>query len=201
MSRLLLVRHGDTELNSRERYWGLSDIELSEAGLRQAERLRDRLATEKISAVYSSQLQRALLTAEVIVSSHQLGVTVCNELRETNFGRVEGLTFAEISRLYPELTEQWVNWSLQLRFPGGDSVSEVSQRVSEFMRRLEGHAPEEMVLVVAHAGTLRMLVCQLLELELKRWRQIRIDLASLSIVETYPQGAVLTLLNDVSHLV
>ena len=201
MSRLLLVRHGDTELNSRERYWGLSDIELSEAGLRQAERLRDRLATEKISAVYSSQLQRALLTAEVIVSRHQLGVTVCNELQETNFGRVEGLTFAEISRLYPELTEQWVNWSLQLRFPGGDSVSEVSQRVSEFMRRLEGHAPEEMVLVVAHAGTLRMLVCQLLELELKRWRQIRIDLASLSIVETYPQGAVLTLLNDVSHLV
>ncbi len=66
MSRFILVRHGDTKLNSRERFWGHSDVELSAAGVAQAEKLRDRLATEKISAIYSSELQRALLTAETI---------------------------------------------------------------------------------------------------------------------------------------
>ena len=200
MSRLLLVRHGDTELNSRERYWGQTDIELSAAGLRQAEKLRDRLAAEKIDVVYSSGLQRASLTAKIIASRHQLDVITCAELRETNFGKIEGLTFDEVSRLYPELTELWVNWSLQLKFPDGESVDELNSRVSKFLDRLKKHAPDETILIVAHAGPLRLLVCRLLGIELQHWRQIRINLASLSIVETYPQGAVLSLLNDVSHL-
>ena len=200
MSRLLLVRHGDTELNSRERYWGQTDIELSEAGLRQAEKLRDRLAAEKIDVVYSSGLQRASLTAKIIASRHQLDVITCAELRETNFGKIEGLTFDEVSRLYPELTELWVNWSLQLKFPDGESVDELNSRVSKFLDRLKKHAPDETILIVAHAGPLRLLVCRLLGIELQHWRQIRINLASLSIVETYPRGAVLSLLNDVSHL-
>ena len=200
MSRLLLVRHGDTELNSRERYWGHTDIKLSEAGLRQAEKLRDRLATEKIDVIYSSELQRASETAKIIASRHQLDVTTCAELRETNFGKIEGLTFDEVSRLYPELTKLWVNWSLQLKFPDGESVDELNSRVSKFLDRLKKHAPDETILIVAHAGPLRLLVCRLLGIELQHWRQIRINLASLSIVETYPQGAVLSLLNDVSHL-
>jgi len=200
LSRLLLVRHGDTELNSRERYWGQTDIELSAAGLRQAEKLRDRLAAEKIDVIYSSGLQRASLTAKIIASRHQLDVITCAELRETNFGKIEGLTFDEVSRLYPELTELWVNWSLQLKFPDGESVDELNSRVSKFLDRLKKHAPDETILIVAHAGPLRLLVCRLLGIELQHWRQIRINLASLSIVETYPRGAVLSLLNDVSHL-
>ncbi|GAG69254.1 unnamed protein product, partial [marine sediment metagenome] len=76
------MRHGDTELNSAERYWGRSDVKLSAAGLRQAEKLRDRLAVEKIDAVYSSDLERSLVTAEIIASSHQLAVITCAELRE-----------------------------------------------------------------------------------------------------------------------
>ena len=92
MSRLLLVRHGDTELNSAERYWGNTDVKLSDAGFRQAERLRDRLATERIDAIYSSELRRASATAEIIASSHRLHVIICAELREMNFGELEGLT-------------------------------------------------------------------------------------------------------------
>ena len=200
MSRLLLVRHGDTELNSAERYWGHTDVELSAAGLRQAERLRDRLATEKINAIYSSDLLRASVTAKIIASRHQLDVITCAELQEINFGDVEGLTFDEISRLYPEVTKLWVERSLKLEYPGGESLDQFNNRVSKFQDRLEKHAAEETILIVAHSGVLRTLVCQLLGIELRyRW-QFRLDFASLSIVETYPQGAVLSLLNDVSHL-
>ena len=65
MAKLILVRHGDTALNSRERYWGASDIKLSEDGVRQAEQLRSRLADEKIDIIYSSKLQRASHTAKI----------------------------------------------------------------------------------------------------------------------------------------
>ena len=77
MSRLFLARHGDTELNSAERYWGCTDVKLSADGLRQAERLRDRLAEEKIDVVYSSDLKRASVTPQTIASKHQLDVTHC----------------------------------------------------------------------------------------------------------------------------
>ena len=200
MSRLLLVRHGDTELNSRERYWGHSDVKLSAAGLKQAEKLCDRLATEKIDAIYSSDLERASLTAKIIASRHQLEVITCAELQEINFGSVEGLTFDEIIRLYPELTELWTSWSRQLRFPDGECVDELNCRVSKFLGRLKKRASDEAILVVAHAGPLRLLVCHLLGIEPQRWREVRLKLASLSIVETNPQGAELRLLNDVSHL-
>ena len=199
MSRLFLVRHGDTALNSRERYWGRSDVKLSDAGVKQAEKLRDRLAAEKIATIYSSDLQRALLTAKIIASKHQLAVITCAELQEINFGKIEGLTFNEISQLYPELAKLWVNWSSRLKFPDGESVDELNCRVSKFLDRLKQHAPDEQILVVAHAAPLRLLVCRLLGIEIRHWRQIRISLASLSIVDNH-QEAVLTLLNDVSHL-
>jgi len=200
LSRLLLVRHGETELNSSERYWGRTDVTLSAAGLRQAERLRDRLATEKLNAVYSSDLRRASLTADTIASRHKLEVITCPELREIDFGQLEGLTFDQIGRLYPEVTRLWMERSPELKYPDGESIYQLNNRVSDFMRRLEKHANEETILIVAHSGVLRTLACQLLGIEPQHRWQIRLDLASLTVIETYPQGAILTLLNDVSHL-
>ncbi len=200
MSRIFLVRHGDTESNSADRFWGWTDVRLSDSGIKQAEQLRDRLSTERIDAIYSSNLCRASGTARIIAAGLQSGIVTCDELREINFGRVEGLTFNEISRLYPELTELWFARDLSFQFPGGESVTELNNRVNKFLRRLAKHTLEETILVVAHSGVLRLLICNLLGIELWHWRQIRLDLASLSIVETYPEVALLRLLNDVSHL-
>jgi len=200
LSRLLLVRHGETELNSAERYWGRTDVALSAAGLRQAERLRDRLAKEKINAIYSSDLRRSSQTAETIASRHKLEVTICPELREIDFGQLEGLTFDQINRLHPEVTQMWMERSPDLKYPGGESIYQLNNRVDVFMRRLEKHDEQETILIVAHSGILRTLACQLLGMELQRRWQIRLDLASLTVIETYPQGAILTLLNDTNHL-
>lgn len=194
------MRHGDTELNGAERYWGSNDVRLSATGLRQAEKLRHRLSAERIDAIYSSDLSRASVTAETIASERQLKVITCAELREIDFGELEGLTFNEISQLYPEVTKLWLNWSLTLKFPGGESFNELNTRVSKFLGKLEKHASEETILIVAHSAPLRLLVCHLLGMELQHWRQFRLDLASLSILETYPQGAILSRLNDISHL-
>lgn len=200
MSRLLLVRHGETELNSSKRFWGHTDVALSALGLRQAEQLRHRLAAEKINAVYSSNLKRASLTAETIASRHKPEIIICPELREIDFGQLEGLAFDQISRLYPEVARLWMEQSPELKYPGGESLYQLDNRVGVFMRRLEKHAEEETILIVAHSGVLRTLACQLLGMEARHQWQIRLDLASLTVVETYPQGAILTLLNDVGHL-
>lgn len=200
MSKLLLVRHGITESNSAHRFAGYSDAELNAAGYRQVERLRDRLVDDKIDAVYSSDLRRALVTAEVISSGHKVDIITCPELREVNYGNVEGLTFEEISRLYPEVAESLADFSLRLKFPGGESFEGFIERASKFLDRLKGHTPSQTMLIVAHGGPLRVLVCRLLGIDLGHWRQIRLDNASLSIVETHSQGAVVSLLNDTAHL-
>ena len=200
MSRVLLVRHGETELKSSERLWGHTDTKLDALGLKQAERLRDRLASERIDAIYSSKLKRALVTAETIASRHQLEVVTCAELHEVDFGQLEGLTLNEANQRYPEVAKLRMQRNLKLKYPGGDSFIEFSKRVSKFLDRLEQHTAEETVLIVAHNGVLRILFCRLLDIDLRCLWQIHLDLASLSILETNQQGAILRLLNDVCHL-
>ncbi|MFH1650974.1 MAG: alpha-ribazole phosphatase [Chloroflexota bacterium] len=200
MSRLFLVRHGNTKLNSAERFWGHTDVELSPEGLWQAEMLRKRLAEEKIDCIYSSNLRRARVTAETIASGHNAAITVCEDLREINFGEVEGLTYREISERFPEFARTLQDWTARPRFPGGKSHDELDRRVVKFLPRLQDHASEEKVLIVAHAGVLRMLICHLLKVPVRHWHQFHLNLGSLSIMDRYPQGTILNLLNDTSHL-
>jgi len=200
LSRLLLVRHGVTEHNSNRRFAGYSDVELNAAGYKQVEMLRERLANEKIAAVYCSDLKRAIVTAEVVSSGHEVDIVTCPELREINYGDIEGLTFEEIGRHYPELAESITNFSLKLSFPGGESFKEFIERSIKFLERLKKHAEEQTILVVSHGGVLKVLVCDLLGIDQGHWPQIRFDNASLSIIETYPRRVILSLLNDTSHL-
>ena len=200
MSRLLLVRHGISEYNSARRFAGYSDVEMNTAGHEQVERLRDRLVSEKIGAVYCSDLRRASVTAEIICSRHEVDMVTCSELREVNYGNIEGLTFDEIGRLYPDVAELIRDFSPRLKFPGGESFAKFIERTITFLDRLEKHEPSETILIVAHSGSLRVLVCHLLGIDQSHWRQLRLDNASLSIMETYPQRVIISLLNDTSHL-
>ncbi len=200
MTRLLLVRHGITDFNSTRRFAGYSDVDLSVAGYRQVEQLCLRLAGEKIDAIYSSDLKRAFVAAQAISAEHHVDIITCPELREANYGSAEGLTFDDISRLYPDLAVAIRNFSPQLRFPGGESFSEFIERTSKFLERVAHYQASETVLIVSHSGPLRVLVCRLLGIDMEHWRQIRIDNASLSIVETHQRGAIVNLLNDTSHL-
>lgn len=195
-----MVRHGETELTRARRFCGHSDVQLNDAGIRQVERLRDRLETKKIDAIYSSDLQRTLLTAEIIASRHQLAIITCAELREMNYGSLECLTFEEICRSHPDVADCCVNWSPELKFPGGESFDDFKVRVRKSLSILEKHAPEETILIVSHGGPLRLLFCYLLEMEPWHWRQFQLDVASLSIIERYPDIAIMRLLNDTSHL-
>lgn len=201
MARLLLVRHAETDLHSTRAFVGHRDVELNGAGRDQVKKLAQRLAKEKLDYIYTSDLKRAWATASGIALKHEMGVTVAPELREMDYGRVDGMTFDDIKRLYPELAEQSAAWSMKLQFPGGESVEQLIERVGRFLERIRQYNEKETVLVVSHGGPLRFMVCSLLGLDMRHWRQMRIDLASLSIVDTYPEICIMSLLNDTSHLV
>ncbi len=198
VSRVILARHGDIAADM-SRYWGQTDVPLSAAGLEQAGRLRDRLAAEKIEAVYSSDLKRALDTATVVALPHRLAVMPCPELREIDFGQCEGLSFDEIKLRYPEAETIWTASDLGISFPGGESVAVLAERVDRFLATLRSISVGT-ALVVAHGGPLRVLICRLTGLNLSEWRHVHIERSSLSIIEVNSDGGTIQLLNDVSHL-
>jgi alpha-ribazole phosphatase len=175
-------------------------VPLGEKGVQQAELLRDRLASEQIEAMYSSPLKRAAGTAAIIASRHNLDLELAPDLREIDFGDIEGLNYAEIEKRFPEIARLWANRSEDLVYPRGESLSELEARVTSFTARMKKDGPRGTILIVAHAGVLRSLICGMLELSPKHRWNLRLDLASLSIIETFPEVNILSLLNDTSHL-
>jgi len=200
LARLLIVRHGETEYNSTQKFAGITDVDLSATGRRQIEKLRDRLADEKIDAVCSSNLQRAITSAEILVTGRNLPIDICPELSEMNYGGAEGLTFDEINQNYPHIADALINRSCEINFPNGECFNDLQGRVRQFIAGLTRYKPEETLLIVAHSGPLTMLVCLLLQTGNECWWRIHLDNASLSIINTYPETAILNLFNDTSHL-
>lgn len=200
MSRLLLVRHGMTEFNSTRKFCGITDIDMSPAGYRQVEKLRDRLAGQKIDAVFCSDLKRARISAEIITAGRNLEIKAVPEFREMDYGQCETMTWEEISKDYPTVTGDMIKRSLNLNFPEGESLRDLGSRINKFAEVLKQCPAEQTVLVVGHSGPLGALVCTLLGFGIEAFWRLYIDNASLSIVNTYPDFAILNLLNDVSHL-
>jgi broad specificity phosphatase PhoE len=198
--KLLLVRHGESEYNSARRFAGHVDIDLTDKGRRQVEKLRERLLEEKIDAVYCSDLVRAQKTAEIALSGRNIQVVTCPELREISYGEIEGLEFNEIKTRFPEVAKQLAKSETELSFPGGETFPQFVDRVTTFTARLKQHAENDSILVVAHGGPLRALMCSMLGIGQGCWWQLSVDNASLSILQTYPRGSVLSLLNETHHL-
>jgi broad specificity phosphatase PhoE len=199
MPRLLLIRHCTTKLHADDRFYGKTDLPLSDIGLKQAKRLQTRLTKEKIDVCFSSTLKRARTTAKIITEKHKVKIIACDELRECDFGVIEGLAFKEIEQRYPALAKKLTDGPA-VDFPGGESLKQLNARVKTFFKRLKNLKANETATIVSHGGPLRLIVCNLLGIDIKHWQQIRIDRASLSIIDTYSQTAILSLLNDTSHL-
>ncbi|MFB0559383.1 MAG: histidine phosphatase family protein [Dehalococcoidales bacterium] len=198
MTRLFLVRHGKIEGES-DRYYGHTAIGLSQEGVRQAEMLRDHLASRNLGMIYSSDLKRAFDTAGIIATTHKLKVIPCSDLREFDIGRLVGMTFEEMKERYQGAVRLLSGQEPDISAPGGESLRQMSTRIQRFVAEVQKQPPEQM-LIVAHGGSLKVLLCLLLGISLEHWWQFRLAHASLTVVETYPEGAVLCLLNDTSHL-
>lgn len=198
--KVILVRHGETLWNARRRVQGGAfDIELSETGREQAKKVAGALKGEKIAAIYSSPLKRALDTARCIAREHGLEVVLEHDLREIEAGRAEGLAIEELERLFPEFWEDWRKGKGSIRWPGGESLEELTTRVWGVVERIKNRHPEETVVIVAHIFVLICLVLRALGLDLGSFRRLRMDVGSISVLNLDQDMAFLEKLNDTCH--
>lgn len=198
---IYLVRHGQTIWNETMKYQGHTDIPLSKKGKDQASALSRWLAREKIKAVYASDLKRAYETAKIIAAPHNLDVEMLLALRELNFGVWEGMTSNEIEAAYPELIKQWWDTPLNTQIPDGETIAELAERSTCAVHEVVEKHPEQKVVVVTHGGAIRGIIGKVLDIDLNYYWKLRLDNASLSIIEfIQPKRGILNLFNDCCHL-
>jgi probable phosphoglycerate mutase len=198
---VFLVRHGATVLSAEDRYAGSVDVALSDEGRAQAKGLGARLASEPLAAVYASPMSRAVDTASLIVAGRGLDVVKVPELRETDHGHWEGKTREEIRAAYPEEYLRWERDPFTFAPSNGETGLKVLGRALPAFLEIVGRHPDGSILVVSHKATIRLVVGELLGVELRGYRD-RLDMSpcGLNIIDVkYGAEARLVLFNDVSH--
>jgi probable phosphoglycerate mutase len=200
-TRLLLLRHGQTEHSAQRRYSGRGDLPLTELGQRQAAAAAARLArTDGVAAVVSSPLLRARQTAQPVADALGAPLKVHDGLIETDFGAWEGLTFAEASARDPELHARWLT-DTSVVPPGGESMDAVHRRVRRVRDQLIAEYGAATLIVVSHVTPIKALLRMALDAGSSLLHRLHLDVASLSVAEFYPDGpATVSLVNDTSHL-
>lgn len=200
-TRLLFVRHGATTLSAEDRFAGSTDVELSEEGSRQAQCLSERLASEKLAAVYASPLRRTLQTAAILAAPHALSPHPRDGLREIAHGHWEGRTRAEVSARFADEYQAWEGDPFTFAPLGGESGLSVMARALPVVRELVLAHAGGTVLVVSHKATIRLLLCGVLGIDARGYRD-RLDQAPacLNVVDFKDVvRARLMLYNDTSH--
>lgn len=163
-TRVVLVRHTEVDESARGRCYGRLDVGLSADGRRHADVLAAVLADELFTAVYSSPLTRALDTARLLASVHDLVPRELDALAELDFGEVEGMTYEEIEARRPELFRAWMDEPATVRFPGGESLADLRTRVLPALAMIRARHEGDAVVVVAHGGVIRIVLAEALGL-------------------------------------
>lgn len=199
-TRVLLVRHGETDWNVALRLQGHTDIALNARGRAQAQRLREALAGEPLDAVYSSDLQRAHATAQAIAEATGAPLRPEPALRERGFGCFEGLTLAEIEARWPEAARRWRTRDPAFGPDGGEVLQAFFERCVQAARRLAARHPGGSIALVAHGGVLDSLYRAATRLALDAPRSWRMANASLNRLLHADGGFTLVGWDDDAHL-
>lgn len=196
----LLLRHGQTAMSTERRFAGRDDIPLTKEGVRQARAAARRLARSGVEVIVSSPLQRARRTAEAVAEATGAPLEIDNDLAEADFGAWEGLTFAEAGEKWPDELAAWMA-SPDAAAPGGESFAMVALRVLAALDRLLSAHRHQTTVVVSHVTPIKTLVCRALLAPPEAMFRINLDVASLSQIDCFDNGAALVRsLNDTAHL-
>jgi probable phosphoglycerate mutase len=199
-TRVVLVRHGETDWNRVGRIQGHTDIPLNALGLRQADRVGAALADEAFDAIYSSDLQRAHRTALAIAAGRAGSVRVDPGLRERAFGRFEGRTWEEIQAIAPDEALRWRQREPDFEVGGGESLRRFSARCVGTALRLAAAHPGGQIVLVAHGGVLDCLYRAATGTELQAPRSWQVANATVNRVLAGESRLSLIGWNDDAHL-
>jgi len=206
--RLILARHGETDWNRQRRIQGLSDRELNDTGRKQAEAMARTLMNENFKAIYTSPLKRAKDTALTVARFHNVDIVTLQTLRELDVGEVDGMTYDELRKRYGGFLNEWIQDCSSAKLPGGRTLNELQNQawaaVEEILRI---QVPQEVrssskdtVIAVTHYFPILSILSKALGINLSQCRRIKLDVASLSILDFNTKRPVLISLNETCHL-
>lgn len=199
-TRIIAIRHGETAWNVDTRIQGHLDIPLNDTGLWQAQQVGQALAGEPVAAVYTSDLQRARVTAQAVADSTGAPLVLEPGLRERSFGQLQGRTFAEIETQLPEEARRWRQRDPHFEPEGGESLIVFRERITRITHQLVQRHPGELVVLVAHGGVLDVLYRAATGQELQAPRTWKITNAAINRLLWTESGLTLVGWADTQHL-
>ena len=199
-TRVILVRHGQTTWNEGSRFQGHLDSPLTQAGIQQAETLGRRLAAEKIGAIYSSDLGRAMQTAEIIARHTTHRVVSDTRLREQCLGIFEGLTKDEIPSRYPAEWQRYHARDPEYIVPGGESPRGRFEMGLACLEELAARHRGENIVVVTHGGLVQGMFRRVTGVPFSEARRFSIQNTAYNSFLRHEEGWSLQTWGDVTHL-
>ncbi|WP_129597115.1 histidine phosphatase family protein [Anaerophilus nitritogenes] len=200
MTRLYLVRHGQTKWNLEFRAQGSKNIELTEKGKLQASLLAEKMNKYKIDCIYSSNLDRAYETALTLGEKVGIPVSKIDDLREMSFGDWEGLTMNEIQKTYESHYTVWRDQPHQAQIPGGETLVDVQKRALEAVHDIIKENEGKNIVIVSHGVAIKSILLGIMDIDLSNFYKISLDNTCINIIDFKDYGPVLVSLNDTSHL-
>ncbi len=200
MTKIYLIRHGQSEWNKLYKIQGQKDTMLTDIGKRQAKKLGDRLIDENIDIIYSSDLERAYTTAKIISEIIRKPLISNESIREIGFGPWEGLSLTEIKKSFKN---EYIIWTMEphkLYLEGAESLQVLQDRTMNYVNQIINDNEGKNIAIVSHSATLKIIILGLLGIDISFYKNISLSNVSLSIIECRDYNNVLTLLNDTSHL-
>lgn len=200
MTRVYVVRHGQTAWNIGEVFRGRADIPLDDTGRKEVHLAGEAIKDQTLHAVYSSPLSRSMETSENIAKFHGLPVTALPDIIDISYGEWEGKPLKEVEKKYPELYRLWLEEPHKIRFPGGETLEEVRLRSIGAVESLVEKHPDENIVLVAHRVPNKVICCALLGLDNSHFWRIQQDTASTNLFVFEKNRWIVSYLNDTSYL-
>lgn len=201
VTRLIAIRHGETTWNVDGRLQGHLDVPLNDIGLWQAQQAAKALADEDIAAIYSSDLQRAYVTAQAVAQVSGAPLTADAGLRERSFGEFQGQTFKQIEASHPEAAHLWRTRDPHFCMGGsGESLTALRERIEQTVNRIASRHEGQQIVLVAHGGVLDILYRLATRQDLQAPRSWELGNAAINRLLWTPQGLTLVGWADTAHL-
>ena len=204
-SRIILVRHGETDWNKEGRFQGQIDIPLNETGKNQAQKASNFLKSIDFNKAYSSSMSRPLETAKIILGKKSnLSILKIDELSEISHGLWEGKLEKEIKTTWPEMLNKWHQEPENVIMPEGESIEDVSKRsLNAWQNICKNQNKNDITLVVAHDAVNKTLICNLLGLSYSQIWTIKQGNGGITVIDIFDnpdKDNVLSALNITTHL-
>lgn len=200
MKRVFLVRHGESKWNTLKKVQGQKNIPLTENGIDQAHLIGNRLINENIDIIYSSHLDRAKDTANIIGQKTNVNVNTMEALQEINFGIWEGMSQVDVDKNYNKDFVLWRKQPENLKIEKGETLEDLQARAMKGVNSIINNDLWENIVIVSHSATLKAIILGLLNMDLCHFKNLTLNNVSLTIIEFRDYNRVIKVLNDVSHL-